>query len=105
MKLGVKSYCIFIPNILQYVYTNKCSIGGIITKANQEYIIQDEKGNYVHGGSIKKVGINFYYLSYLGLKDGCIVYTNKIRAEKALNKLKLYNQLGKLKHEFTIIQI
>jgi len=41
-------------------------------------------------------------LPYESLKDGCIVYTNKIRVEKALNNLEIHNRLGELGHKFII---
>lgn len=69
------------------------------------YTIKDEKGNYVHGDSIKKIGKEYYYLPYISLKDGCIVYNNKIRVEKALNTLEIHNRLGKLGHKFIIAPI
>jgi len=66
------------------------------------YTITDEKGNYVHRNSIRKINGKFHYLSYKCIKDGCIVYTNKERVNEALDMLELHNQLGKLGHKFII---
>ena len=66
------------------------------------YAIKDEKGNYVHGNSIKKINEKYYYSPYACLEDGCIAYTNKIRVEEAMDTLKLHNKLGGLGHKFII---
>jgi hypothetical protein len=47
----------------------------------------------------------FYYLPYKSLNDGCVVYTNKIKAEEALSNLELHNNVGKLGHMFSIVEI
>ena len=74
----------------------------IVTNKEKLYTIKDEKGNFVHGNSIKKIGKEFYYSPYASLKDGCVVYNNKIRVEKALDTLEIHNRAGKLGHKFII---
>lgn len=74
-------------------------------QGNTVWCIQDENGHYVHRDSIRKVGKEYYYLSYQNLSDGCRVYTKRGRVEEALENLNLHNQCGCLGHEFTIVPV
>lgn len=66
------------------------------------FCIKDENDMFVYKNSIKKCGLEFYYLPTERLDRW---YVSRDRIEKALSCLELHNQEGNLNHKFKIIKL